>query len=66
MRACPECCGVVADNHRFCPWCAASLRLKIVEWFAPPSWLASDDGKRLRVTRYLPSHDTESHIRFSV
>jgi hypothetical protein len=50
----------LAASFRFCPWCAAPQRRKLVEFFrAHPR----DEGKALRVSRYLTE---EPHVRFSV
>ena len=60
MRVCAECGGELASSFRFCPWCAAPQRRKLVEFFrAHPR----DDGKALRVSRYLTE---DPHVRFSV
>ena len=60
MRACGECGGELEAAYRFCPWCAAPQRRKLVEFFrAHPR----DAGKALRVSRYLT---VEPHVRFSV
>ena len=60
MAACPRCARDVEPSFRFCPWCAAPQRRKLVEFFrAHPR----DAGKALRVSRYL---DEEPHVRFSV
>jgi hypothetical protein len=46
--------------YRFCPWCAAPQRRKLVEFFrAHPR----EEGRALRVSRYLTD---EPHVRFSV
>jgi hypothetical protein len=46
--------------YRFCPWCAAPQRRKLVEFFrAHPR----DEGRALRVSRYLTD---DPHVRFSV
>ena len=66
MRKCAHCCGDVADEHRFCPWCAAPQRLKIVQFFSPHVAIAGDRGKLLRVSRYLGLPTAEPHVRFSV
>jgi hypothetical protein len=61
MRECAGCGGTVESVYRFCPWCAAPLRLKLVEFFRGHREI--DGGKALRVSRYLsPSR----HVRFSV
>jgi hypothetical protein len=60
MARCRQCGGTVQDAFRFCPWCAATQRSKIVEFFrAHPR----DGDKALRVSRYLTE---EPHVRFSV
>ena len=57
---CGECGGELEAAYRFCPWCAAPQRSKLVEFFrAHPR----DAGKALRVSRYLTE---EPHVRFSV
>ena len=60
MAVCAHCTGPVEEEHRFCPWCAAPQRRKLVEFFAPHP---RDLGKALRVSRYLGN---EPHVRFSV
>ena len=59
---CERCDGEVGERFRFCPWCAAPLRTKLVEHFrAHP--LIEDEPAGLRVSRYL----TESrHVRLSI
>jgi len=60
MQSCAQCGGGVEERFRFCPWCAAPLRRKLVEFFpAHPR----DAGKALRVSRYV---DEDPHVRFSV
>ena len=60
MRVCGECGGELEAAYRFCPWCAAPQRRKLVEFFrAHPR----DPGKALRVSRYLTENP---HVRFSV
>ena len=60
MRECAECGGELAAAFRFCPWCSAPQRRKLVEFFrAHPR----DEGKALRVSRYLTE---EPQVRFSV
>jgi hypothetical protein len=59
MAQCAQCGGETAVEYRFCPWCAAPQRRKLVEFFRG----ADDDaGRALRVSRYLP----ERRVRFSV
>jgi hypothetical protein len=59
MHECGRCGGSIEERYRFCPWCAAPLRLKLVESLAGTG---DEAGKALRVSRYL----TERHVRFSV
>jgi hypothetical protein len=59
MHACGQCGGAVGDRFRFCPWCAAPQRSKLVEFFAGTG---AEAGKALRVSRYRD----EGHVRFSV
>jgi hypothetical protein len=60
MRVCAECGGELEAAYRFCPWCAAPQRSKLVEFFRPHP---RDEGKALRVSRYLTE---DPHVRFSV
>ena len=60
MQACAQCGGGVEERFRFCPWCAAPLRRKLVEFFPAHE---RDAGKALRVSRYV---DEDPHVRFSV
>lgn len=59
---CERCDGDVGERFRFCPWCAAPLRTKLVEHFrAHP--LIEEQPAGLRVSRYL----TDSrHVRLSI
>jgi hypothetical protein len=60
MRVCADCGGELEAAYRFCPWCAAPQRRKLVEFFrAHPR----DLGRALRVSRYLTE---QPHVRFSV
>src|SRR5207237_554847 len=54
------------EAFRFCPWCAAPLRSKLVEFFRPHPLVESDAGRALRVSRYLGPTPEERHVRFSV
>ncbi len=60
MRECPGCGGQVENAYRYCPWCAAPLRLKLVEFFRGHERI--DGGKAMRVSRYVAGR----HVRFSV
>jgi hypothetical protein len=64
MRACARCGGLVERNFRFCPWCAAPQRLKLVG--RPHPLIESDQAKALRVSRYVGNSPEASHVRFSV
>lgn len=66
MDSCPQCEGPVEARFRFCPWCAAPRRRKLVEFFLPHSGIDSDRGKALRVSRYLGVGRDPRHVRFSV
>jgi hypothetical protein len=56
----------VEEVFRFCPWCAAPLRSKLVEFFRPHPLMDRDAGRALRVSRYLGPTAEERHVRFSV
>jgi len=60
MRPCRGCGEQVDHRYRFCPWCAAPLRRKLVEFFAGHGEI--DPGRALRVSRYLD----QGHVRLSV
>ena len=62
MLECSRCEGWIEDSFRFCPWCAAPQRLKLVEFFAASPLIHGDEGKALRVSRYL----VDRHVRFSI
>lgn len=59
MRACRDCGESIGEAFRFCPWCAAPQRVKLVEFFGGSG---DDAGRALRVSRYVH----EGHVRFSV
>jgi hypothetical protein len=60
MVACPRCLKDVEARFRFCPWCGAVQRSKLVEFFRPHP---NSPGRALRVSRYLGD---EPQVRFSV
>jgi hypothetical protein len=66
MRTCAGCCGDVEERFRFCPWCGAPQRLKIVDFFRPHAEIEGDRDKALRVSRYLGGSGELRHVRFSV
>jgi hypothetical protein len=59
VHDCRECGESVDAQYRYCPWCAAPQRRKLVEFFAGTG---AEAGKALRVSRYRD----EGHVRFSV
>ncbi|MHB1242332.1 MAG: hypothetical protein ACYC1P_02840 [Gaiellaceae bacterium] len=59
MHACRQCGGSIGEAFRYCPWCAAPQRAKLVEFFRGTG---AETGKALRVSRYRD----EGHVRFSV
>ena len=60
MPGCAGCGNEIEARFRFCPWCSAPQRRKIVEFFrAHPS----DRDQVLRVSRYLTD---DPQVRFSV
>jgi hypothetical protein len=61
MHPCAACGGSVGSEHRFCPWCAAPQRLKLVEFFEGHQEISAD--RALRVSRY---YGETPHVRFSV
>ncbi len=63
---CRQCGGSLDEAFRFCPWCAAPMRSKLVEFFRPHPLVESDAGRALRVSRYLGPGAAERHVRFSV
>jgi hypothetical protein len=62
---CPSCAEPVDRRHRFCPWCSAPLRRKLVEFFAPHPGIPGD-AVALRVSRYLGDEAPERHTRVSI
>lgn len=63
MRECSGCGSAFDERFRYCPWCGAVQRLKIVEYFDGFPVAHGDAGKGLRASRYLA---TPGHVRFSV
>ncbi len=59
MHACRVCSGRIDGDYRYCPWCAAPQRAKLVEFFGGTG---EEAGRALRVSRYID----ERHVRFSV
>ena len=65
MPVCNACAGDVEASFRYCPWCAAPVRRKLIEFF-PARPFPGEIGKALRVSRYFPDADEPGHVRFSV
>ena len=65
MPVCSSCAGDVEASFRYCPWCAAPVRRKLVEFF-PARPFPGEIGKALRVSRYFPDAGEPGHVRFSV
>jgi len=53
MTECRRCAEEVDSAFRYCPWCAAPLRIKVTELFG------GADGKALRVSRYFGDDEEE-------
>ena len=66
MRTCRHCGNVVEDSYRYCPWCSAPQRRKLVEFFAPHPLVERDASKALRVSRYVGDDVTPAQVRFSI
>jgi hypothetical protein len=66
MRTCRLCGNGIEDRFRYCPWCAAPQRRKLVEFFAPHPEVGGDHAKALRVSRYLGDDETVPQVRFSI
>ena len=66
VRTCRHCHNAVEDRFRYCPWCAAPQRTKLVEFFAPHPGMPGDRTKALRVSRYLETDERPAQFRFSI
>jgi hypothetical protein len=66
MASCRNCGCTLEAAFRFCPWCAAPQRQKLVEFFRAHPLLERGAGRALRVSRYLGPTAEERHVRFSV
>ena len=66
MRRCSRCEGELEARFRFCPYCGAPARAKLVEFFSrhPDPSLTSADA--LRVSRYLETDETPAQVRLSI
>jgi hypothetical protein len=61
---CVHCGRDVEPAFRYCPWCGAVQRRKLVDFFVGHP--AIDPGRMLRVSRYVRTRDQQPHVRFSV
>ena len=66
MHTCRHCGNGVEDRFRYCPWCAAPQRRKIVELFGPHPAVEADSHKALRISRYFGDDETAPQVRFSI
>src|SRR5918912_1561583 len=66
VKTCRGCGNGVEDRFRYCPWCAAPQRRKLVEFFAPHPEVERDAHKALRVSRYVGDETTAPQVRFSI
>ena len=66
MKTCRDCGNGVEDRFRYCPWCAAPQRSKLVEFFAPHPEVERDAQRALRVSRYFGDEETPPQVRFSI
>ena len=66
VKTCRHCGNGVEDRFRYCPWCAAPQRRKLVEFFAPHPGVEADAQKALRVSRYFGDDETAPQVRFSI
>jgi hypothetical protein len=62
---CRSCGQPIEREHRFCPWCAAPQRHKVVALF-PPHPDVDASGRGLRVSRYFDPADGPPHTRMSI
>ena len=59
VTECRQCGAGIGRGYRYCPWCAAPQRSKLVEFFRSAD---ADEHRALRVSRYVP----QERVRFSV
>jgi hypothetical protein len=65
MRDCSGCGRPIETSFRFCPWCAAPQRRKLTEFFPGHPDIEADQGRALRVSRYIAAGEVR-HVRFSI
>jgi hypothetical protein len=61
---CVHCGREVEPSFRYCPWCGAVQRRKLVDFFLGHPTI--DPGRTLRVSRYVATRDQDPHVRFSI
>ena len=61
---CVHCGREVEPAFRYCPWCGAVQRRKLVDFFRGHATI--DPTRTLRVSRYIRTIDQAPHVRFSV
>jgi hypothetical protein len=66
VQSCRQCGSDVESRFRYCPWCSAPQRRKLVEYFAPHPGVPGDARRALRVSRYFGDDDTPAQFRFSI
>jgi hypothetical protein len=66
VRECAACGGRVEQAHRFCPWCAAPQRRKLVEFFRGHQGVDDSADQALRVSQYLDADVPGGHVRVSI
>ena len=59
MTECRQCGAGIGTSYRYCPWCAAPQRSKLVEFFRGCD---EDEYRALRVSRYVE----QERVRVSV
>ncbi len=65
-QPCPTCERGIDAAFRYCPWCAAPQRQKLVEFFSPHPAQEADQELALRVSRYLTPDPDERQTRISI
>lgn len=65
-QPCSSCDRAVEPTWRYCPWCAAPQRRKLVEFFAPHPAQAGDAELALRVSRYVDPDPDVRQTRVSI
>jgi hypothetical protein len=66
MCACGNCGSQLEGRFRYCPFCAAPQRRKLVEFFGAHPAFEDEAGRALRVSHYFGDTPAERHVRFSV